>query len=344
MEFRDVIQDLKSDLAKVEEAINENYKSDVPLIPGISAYLMSCGGKRIRPILTLLAAKLCGREADNTVIKHGCVVEYIHAATLLHDDVVDETTVRRGKETVSAKWGSDASILVGDFLISRAIMILAEDCERKIIHAVTEATKILVEGGIHEYTEARNIKVSEKHILDIIHRKTASMISVSVRLGGLLANATEQQETAIISFGDDFGMAFQLMDDALDYDADEALLGKPPGTDFKEGHVTLPLHHLYNKADKPLKKEIDAFIKNENITQKNLEYVVEQMHKHKSIDYTLDLAKFYIDRAKSHLRKADFPAPQYIEHFDAVADYIHNRHNRRVAGDTAEPLLIKLEQ
>ena len=326
MDFSDVTQELNTDLARVEKAINQNYKSDVPLIPGISSYLMNCGGKRIRPMLILLSSKLCGREADDTVIKHGCVVEYIHAATLLHDDVVDETTVRRGKETVNAKWGSDASILVGDFLISRAILILAQDCERKIIQAVTEATKILVEGGIHEYTEARNVKVSEKHILDIIHRKTASMISVSVRLGGLLANATEQQETAIISFGDDFGMAFQLMDDALDYDADEAVLGKPPGTDFKEGHVTLPLHHLYNNADRSLKKEIESFVKNENITEKDLKYILEQMHKHKSIDYTLDLARFYIDRAKSHLRKADFPAPHYIEYFDALADYIHSRH------------------
>ena len=326
MDFSDVTLDLKIDLARVEKAINQNYKSDVPLIPGISSYLMNCGGKRIRPMLILLSSKLCGREVDDTVIKHGCVVEYIHAATLLHDDVVDETTVRRGKETVNAKWGSDASILVGDFLISRAILILAQDCERKIIQAVTEATKILVEGGIHEYTEARNVNVSEKHILDIIHRKTASMISVSARLGGLLANATEEQETAIISFGDDFGMAFQLMDDALDYDADETVLGKPPGTDFKEGHVTLPLHHLYNKADRSLKKEIEAFVKNENITEEDLQYILGQMHKHKSIDYTLDLARFYIDRAKSHLRKADFPAPHYIEYFDALADYIHSRH------------------
>ena len=330
MEFRDVTQNLKKDLVKVEKAINENYKSDVPLIPGISSYLMSCGGKRIRPILTLLGAKLCGRETDNTVVQHACVVEYLHAATLLHDDVVDETTVRRGKETVNAKWGSDASILVGDFLISRAILILAQDCERKIIQAVTEATKVLVEGGIHEYTEARNIKVNEKHILDVIHRKTSSLLSVSVRLGGLLANATEQQETAIISFGDDFGMAFQLMDDALDYDSDESVLGKPVGTDFKEGHVTLPLYHLYSNANQSLRKEIEGFIKNENITEKDLQYVVGKMHEHKSIDYTVNLARFYIDRAKSHLRKAEFPAPQYIEYFDALADYIHGRHTATV--------------
>ena len=171
MDFIDVTQGLENDLSKVEQAINENYKSDIPLIPGISSYLMSCGGKRIRPMLTLLTAKLCGRDADETVVKHGCVVEYLHAATLLHDDVVDETTVRRGKETVNAKWGSDASILVGDFLISRAILILADDCERKIIQAITEATKILVEGGILEYAEARKINVTEKHILDVISVK-----------------------------------------------------------------------------------------------------------------------------------------------------------------------------
>ena len=337
MDFRDVTQDLKDDLAKVEKAINENYKSDVPLIPGISSYLMSCGGKRIRPMLTLLAAKLCGRDSDETVVKHGCVVEYIHAATLLHDDVVDETTVRRGKETVNAKWGSDASILVGDFLISRAILILADDCERKIIQAITEATKILVEGGILEYAEARNIKVSEKHIIDVIYRKTASILSVSARLGGLLANATEQQETAIISFGNDFGMAFQLMDDALDYDADENILGKPPGTDFKEGHVTLPLHHLYHKSNRGLKKEIEGFIKNENIGLEEVQYIVKQMRKHKSIEYTLRLARYYIERAKSHLRKADFPKQQYIEHFDAIADYIHSRHT----APSAPPVTIK---
>ena len=326
MDFIDVTQGLENDLSKVEQAINKNYKSDIPLIPGISSYLMSCGGKRIRPMLTLLTSKLCGRDADETVVKHGCVVEYLHAATLLHDDVVDETTVRRGKETVNAKWGSDASILVGDFLISRAILILADDCERKIIQAITEATKILVEGGILEYAEARKINVTEKHILDVIYRKTASILSVSARLGGLLAGATEQQETAIISFGDDFGMAFQLMDDALDYDADEKVLGKPTGTDFKEGHVTLPLHHLYHNADCELKKEIEGFIKNENIGPDEVQYIVKHMHKQKSIDYTLNLARYYIDRAKSHLRKAEFPEPKYIAYLDAIADHIYSRH------------------
>ncbi|NIQ00958.1 MAG: polyprenyl synthetase family protein, partial [Nitrospinaceae bacterium] len=245
MDFSDVTRLFKADLAKVEEAIKKNYETDVPLIPGISNYLMEGGGKRIRPLLVLICSNLCGRTTDSPVIKHACVIEYIHAATLLHDDVVDETTVRRGRETVNSKWGSDASILVGDFLISRSILLLAHDCDRKIIQAISQATKLLVEGGILEYIHARKLDITEDLYLDILHRKTASIISVSCRLGSLLAEADARQEESIVAFGNDFGMAFQLVDDAMDYEGDEDMLGKPPGTDFREGHVTLPLLHLY---------------------------------------------------------------------------------------------------
>ena len=179
MDFSDVNRLLKEDLSRVEKAIRKYYQSDIPLIPGISGYLMNGGGKRIRPLLLLLVAKLHGRAIDDRVITHCCVVEYIHAATLLHDDVVDETTVRRGNETVNSKWGSDASILVGDFLISRGILLLAEDCDPNIIRAIAGATKVLVEGGILEFTEARNLQVSDQHCLDVIRRKTASILAVS---------------------------------------------------------------------------------------------------------------------------------------------------------------------
>jgi octaprenyl-diphosphate synthase len=326
MDFSEVNRLFKEDLSRVEQAIRKNYQSEIPLIPGISGYLMDGGGKRIRPLLMLLVAKLHNRAIDDRVITHGCVVEYIHAATLLHDDVVDETTVRRGNETVNSKWGSDASILVGDFLISRGILLLAEDCDPKIIRAIALATRILVEGGILEFTEARNLDVSEEHCLDVIRRKTASILAVSCELGALLSNSSEAQRNAVVSFGYEFGMAFQLMDDAMDYDSDEDVLGKPPGMDFKEGHVTLPLLHLYMKAGRSLKKEIESFVKNPNLTQKEFDYVLERMREKKSIDYTLELAKDYMDRGKRHLRAAEFPCPEYIEALDAVADYTLERH------------------
>jgi octaprenyl-diphosphate synthase len=220
---------------------------------------------------------------------------------------------------------SDASILVGDFLISRAILLLAGDCDARIIRAIAEATRILVEGGILEYTRARDIKVDEDHCLDVIYRKTASIISVSCELGALLAQADEESISALISFGNDFGIAFQLVDDAMDYDGDEEVLGKPPGTDFKEGHVTLPLLHLYQNSDRAMKKHIQACIENENLTSKDLEIILDRMRATKSIEYTLDLAKTYIDRGKATLKKTNFASPEYVDAMLAVTDYTLER-------------------
>ncbi|MBI4383962.1 MAG: polyprenyl synthetase family protein [Nitrospinae bacterium] len=326
MDFSEVTGLLKADLSRLEKAIRENYKSDIPLIPGIGDYLVNGGGKRMRPLLLLLSSKLFGAETDDRTIRHCCVVEYIHSATLLHDDVVDATTLRRGHETVNSKWGSDASILIGDYFLSRAILLLANDCEPKIIQAIAQTARTLVEGGILEFTNARKLDVTEELILDVMYRKTASIISVSCRLGALLTHADEESEELLTSFGDDFGMAFQLMDDVMDYDGTEELLGKPAGTDLKEGHVTLPLLHLYQNCDRRLRKEIEQFIKRPDLSQKELEYIIERLREAKSIEYTLDKARAYMDRAKKTVRNAKIQSPKYLEALLAVADYIIERH------------------
>ena len=326
MDFNDVTRLFKEDLERIECSIQKNYQSDVPLIPGIGDYLLKNGGKRIRPLLLMIGVKLCGGEINERTIRHACVVEYIHSATLLHDDVVDETTVRRGRQTVNAKWGSDASILVGDFLISRSILMLAADCDSRIIKAVSEATKFLVEGGLMEYSEARKLSISEAHCLDVILRKTASMMSVSCELAALLSEASSEQEKALVEFGTHFGMAFQLMDDAMDYDSEKDYLGKPPGNDFQEGHVTLPLLHLSENAEHSLRKQIESFVKTENLAQKEFDYILECMREAKSIEYTLDLARNYIELAKSSIRNVTFPNPEYVKSLDAIADYIYERH------------------
>ena len=326
MDFSEVSRLFKEDLAKVETAIKNNYKSDIPLIPGIGGYLMDGGGKRIRPLLVLISSQLFGLEADERIIRHCCVVEFIHAATLLHDDVVDATTFRRGHQTVNSKWGSDASILVGDYFLSRAILLLADNCEPKIIQAVSRAAKILVEGGILEFTNARKLDVTEELLMDVVYRKTASIISVSCQLGALLADADKESENALVSFGDDFGIAFQLVDDVMDYDGNEELLGKPAGNDFKEGHVTLPLLHLYKHSNRTLRREIEAFIKNENLTSKELEYIVERLREGKAIEYTMEKARFHLERAKKTLRSIKSLSPKYLEAMIAVTDYIIERH------------------
>lgn len=326
MDFSDVSLLFKEDLSRVEESIRENYKSEVTLIPGISGYLMDGGGKRFRPLLLLLSARLCGREADEQVIRHACVVEYIHAATLLHDDVVDETTLRRGRETVNSKWGSDASILVGDFLLSRAILLMAMNSDSKVMQAVSEAAKILVEGGILEYTHARKLGITLEHCLDVIYRKTASLISVSARVGAILGSAESEAEKALVSYGDHIGMAFQLVDDVMDYDGDEDTLGKAPGTDFKEGHVTLPLLHLYQNSPETLQQQIGEFIQNPNLTERELEYVIDRMRETRSLEYTLDLARNHIENAKLSLQGIAFKNPEYVEALKIMADHILERH------------------
>ena len=177
-----------------------------------------------------------------------------------------------------------------------------------------------------EYTQARKLSVSEEHCLDVILRKTASMMSLSCKLAALLSEANAEQEKALVEFGTQFGMAFQLMDDAMDYDSEEDHLGKPPGNDFQEGHVTLPLLHLYNNSDHALKKEIENFVGNKNLTKKDFDYVLKHMREAKSIEHTLDLAHDYLEQAKSSIRTVTFSQPGYVKSLEAIADYIYERH------------------
>ncbi|MGP0567158.1 MULTISPECIES: polyprenyl synthetase family protein [unclassified Nitrospina] len=326
MGFREVTEFFREDLLKVEQCLRDNFESSLPIVTDIGDYIMNAGGKRIRPLLLLLSSRLCGMPSNERVIKHCCVIEYIHAATLLHDDVVDETTVRRGNETVNSKWGSDASILVGDYMIARALVLLSDDIQADIFRAFGQGSKLLVEGGLLEYSNARDILVTEEHILEVAHKKTASIMSLSCQIGALLAEAGKSNEEAMVDFGNHFGIAFQLMDDAMDYDAPPEVLGKPQGTDFKEGHVTLPLLHLYQHSDKSLKREIEDFIQNESLTHKELDYVLERMRETKSLEYTMDKARSHMAEAKKILFSLKFPCPEYLELMVAIADHIIDRY------------------
>ena len=334
MDFNKVAALFKEDMTRVEEEIRRNYESSIPLIPNASSWLMEGGGKRIRPLLLLLCHRACGESHTERAIKHACSVEFIHAATLLHDDVIDKTTLRRGHETVRSKWGSDASILIGDYLISQAILNIAYDTNQRIVQITAETAKVLVEGGIMELSNARDLSITQEQYLEIIYRKTASLLSVSCRMGAMLAETGPETEDALTAYGEDIGIAFQLVDDAMDYDSTEDILGQPVGTDFKEGQVTLPLIILYQKASASLKEEIEGFIQNENLSKKEFDYILENMRKYKVIDDTLDLAKHYVEQAKKRLKVASLQAPEYVESFHAVADNIIERHATQVINQT----------
>ncbi len=326
MKYPEVAAHFRNDLVQVEQALRDHYRTEISIVPEIGDYIMSAGGKRIRPLLLLLSSRLCGLPLDEKVIKHCCVVEYVHAASLLHDDVVDETTLRRGRQTVNSKWGSDASILVGDYLISRSILLLADDVDQKIFKTFSEAAKVLVEGGLLEYCNARDILITEELCQKIIYGKTASIMELSCQLGAQLAKSETIEEKALADFGKNLGMAFQVIDDLLDYDGDPELLGKPVGTDFKEGHVTLPLLYLYQKAEKSLKREIEAFIDNENIIQKDYEYITEKMREYRIFEQVFEKACIHINNAKSSLSGKNFAEPKYIEFLTAVADFVINNY------------------
>lgn len=325
MDFKEVSALFKDDLASVEKCLRDNYFSDIPLVPGIGDYIMNGGGKRVRPLLLMICARLSGLNVNDKVIRHATAVEYVHAASLLHDDVVDETTVRRGRPTVNTKWGSDASILVGDFLIARALLLLSNDVDETVFRCFAEGAKTLVEGGLLEFTHARDINVTQEHCLDVAYRKTASVMALACQLGGQLGGAQTEVVESLHEFGKDFGIAFQLVDDAMDYDGTPEQLGKSPGTDFSEGHVTLPLLYLYQQSDSSQKREIEGFIQNECLTRKDFEYILERMREVKAIDYTLDIARDHMKRAKEKLKNLNFPNPDFKPALQSTANHIVDR-------------------
>ncbi|MBC7782098.1 MAG: polyprenyl synthetase family protein [Proteobacteria bacterium] len=242
--FRRLIQE---DLEAVETVIRDRLASDVPLIRQVAAYLVSGGGKRLRPALVLLAAGACGYKG----VAHreiGAVVEFIHTATLLHDDVVDESSLRRGRATANERFGNAASVLVGDFIYSRAFQMMVGVRDLRVLEVLADATNVIAEGEVLQLLGVRNPDLTETEYLRVVRSKTAKLFEASARLGAVLAGDTEVRERALAAYGMHLGTAFQLIDDVLDYSGDRASIGKNLGDDLAEGKSTLPLIHALANA------------------------------------------------------------------------------------------------
>lgn len=326
MEFKDVLQLLQGDLNRVEEYIKKNYQSDVTLIPTISSYLSNGGGKRLRPILVLTTSKLCGYNGGDRHIRYSCVVEFIHAATLLHDDVVDGSDKRRGNPSVNVKWGNNASVLVGDYLFSESLYLMSEEGDVRIINLISDATKKLAEGEVKQLVNKYDLTITEEEYLDVVHRKTAALISACCGIGSILGGVNSDKEKALISFGKNIGIAFQLIDDMLDYISSEVVIGKPVGKDLIEGKVTLPLIHLYREADEYERNELKEIISSNKITKKQLNRVISLMKSYGSMNYTINKAKIFIENAKNDIAHLRSTSPkQYFDTLMLLADYIVER-------------------
>ena len=320
MAFEDSIALVKKDLEAVEAALRENFKSDVVMIPKISRYLSEGGGKRIRPLLLLISSKLCGYNGGNRHINICCVVEFIHSATLLHDDVVDEANTRRGKPSANIKWGNEVSVLVGDYLFSKSFQLVAQDSDFKILATISEASRRLIEGEVLQLTHRKSIATTEENYYDMVRRKTAALMASCCQAGAILGKVPEETENALYRFGEDIGTAFQLIDDVLDYVSDNEKLGKPAHNDLREGHVTLPLIRLYSCANDEEKAFIEGVVIADDLVPEDAARILDLMEKYNAVEYAVEKAREFILRGKKAI--ADMPPSEYLDSLNAIADYI----------------------
>ncbi len=306
------------DLAAVNQEIIRRMHSRVPLIPELASHLISAGGKRVRPLLTLGAAKLCGYDGNQHTLLAACV-EFIHTATLLHDDVVDESELRRGNATANLLWGNEASVLVGDFLFSRAFQLMVETGSLEILRILAGASATIAEGEVMQLATANDMTTTEDAYLDVISAKTAALFAAACRVGGVIAGCDPAAADGLDSFGRNLGIAFQLVDDALDYAADQQALGKSVGDDFKEGKITLPVILAFRRGG----EDERAFWRRtqEKLEQQpgDLEQAQVLMRRHAAIADTLERARYYGDLA--HRELARFPDGEAKAALAAVVDF-----------------------
>ena len=320
--FEKVIDLIRDDLEKVDQEFRRNLKSEVPIISAIGEYLLLSGGKRFRPILLLLSAKLCGYQGDHHV-PMASLVEFIHTATLLHDDVVDKAELRRGNLSANSKWGNEASVLVGDFLFTKSFSLAVENGNWEILQSLSRATTLMAEGELEELIRTDDLSVTEEVYLSIIKRKTASLISAATQVGAIVGGVSDMRKTALTDFGMDVGIAFQLTDDNLDYTSKEEEFGKEIGIDLERGKITLPLIRALSQCTPEEKSLIRAILEKDSLTREAFFEVVKIINQYDGITYTWEKAKQYVDRAKRHL--SHFPPSREREALSALADYVIRR-------------------
>ncbi|MGE5443275.1 MAG: polyprenyl synthetase family protein [Ignavibacteriales bacterium] len=324
MELSEIIGIIAHDLEEVEKEIEENITSSVPLVYEISKYILGSGGKRFRPSVLLLSAGVCGLMEGKERMYSAAALELIHTATLLHDDVVDDATLRRGKTASNVIWGNEASVLVGDFMLARALGLIQSCGNLELIKAVTDAAAKMAEGQVVEImSEKKMIEVSEKVCFDVIENKTASLIESCGRVGAILAGAPEDVKGMLGEYGLNLGIAFQLIDDALDYSAAEKEFGKAVGQDLNEGKITLPLVYALKGASNREKSQVAEILQNDSSKREELDFVFSLVDKYKGVEKTKIAAKEFADKAKEAI--LDLPANTCKRSLDLLADYVVER-------------------
>jgi len=317
-----VMEKIQGDLGEIEESLRRNLNANLDLVNEIAGHLLFANGKRLRPLLMIFSAKMCGykeRSKTPSLVDFASVFEYLHAATLLHDDVIDEAEMRRGKRAAHKIWEAAKVVLTGDFLLAKSLSIATKTENLEIISTISRITEEMSQGEIEQLNQKGNADLSEEEYLKIIRRKTAVLIEGACRCGALLAKAPKEKEDALFEYGHHLGMAFQMADDLLDYTSDVDTLGKNPGADLREGKLTLPLIKTLQRASKKDKDTIKKMIQASDFDEEEFERLVVMIHEYKGIEYTNQKALAHVKSAKSCLEI--FEQSDQKELLTMLADY-----------------------
>jgi octaprenyl-diphosphate synthase len=314
-----LFEPIREDLQQVEREFARHVQSQVAVIPTIGSYIQDGGGKRIRPAVLLMASRMAGYSGERAVL-YASVIEFIHTATLVHDDIIDESQLRRGREAVHTRWGNHVTVLFGDFLYLKSMSLALTQDDIELIRLLCDVTLRIVEGEIYQLTKNGVVDLSEDEHLDIVRRKTAYLFAGCARIGGMLGGVARDQQEALWDYGVNIGMAFQIVDDLLDFTGEEVALGKPVGGDLRDGKMTLPVIHLFGRGDVRARVLISKIAAERRATIEEWRELRMLLAQARSIDYAQHLAADFVARAKKALYA--FPPSDARDALMYLPDYV----------------------
>ena len=317
-----IFEPIRADLEKVDREFGRQVESQVDLIPKIGKYIQTSGGKRIRPAVLLMAARLTGYQGERAIL-YAAVVEFIHTATLVHDDIIDESELRRGRLAVHSRWGNDITVLLGDYLYIKSMALALTYDTLDIVRLLCDVTLRMIEGELYQLTKNGDADITEEQHFDIIRRKTAYLFGGCAQIGGMLGKVSEEQAQALREYGFNLGIAFQLVDDLLDFTGDAEALGKPIGADLREGKMTLPLIHLLQQREEVGERIVRDIIASRSVSEAQWSALLRLLREHRSTDYAYRRASEFAERAKKPLYA--FPPSSERNALLALPDYVLSR-------------------
>ncbi len=318
-----IFEPVREALGRVEQEFARHLESKVDLIPQMGRYIQMSGGKRVRPAVLLLSARMCGYTGDRDVL-NAAVVEFIHTATLVHDDIIDEAETRRGRLAAHSRWGNDVTVLLGDYLYIRSMAMALTQDSLEVVRLLCEVTLRMIEGELYQLTKMGDGAITEEEHLEIIRRKTAFLFSGCAEIGGVLGNCTPDQRIALREYGFNLGIAFQIVDDVLDYTADETVLGKPIGGDLREGKVTLPIILLQQRTGPDVAAMIQQVVTDRQVTPETWTQIKSLLTTHGAVDAAYERAVTFAQSARTHLTAA-FPPSVERDGLASLTDYVLQR-------------------